>query len=177
MAMSWTLSKRVGKDRSGAAGVEFALVLPLLVVLAFGTIEIGWMIWQHAVITKGVRDGVRYLTRVPVTCTAAGPGGTFSATNKQSAINLVKSGNPAGTNPILRAYQSATFTVDVDCRDAASLGLSGGTYLPVVRMTAQVPFDDFTGDAGDSYHSEFLAILGIGDVTFTVAHEEAHVGE
>jgi Flp pilus assembly protein TadG len=177
MAMSWALSKRVGKDRSGAAGVEFALVLPLLVVLAFGAIEIGWMIWQHAIITKGVRDGVRYLTRVPVTCTAAGTGGTFSATDKQTAINLVKAGDPAGTNLILRAYGSATFTVDVDCRDAASLGLAGGTYLPVVRMTAAVPFDDFTGGAANNYQSEFLGILGLGDVTFTVIHEEAHVGE
>jgi Flp pilus assembly protein TadG len=177
MAMSWRSSQRIGKDGSGAAGVEFALVLPLLVVLAFGSIEMGWMLWQHEVITKGVRDGVRYLTRVPVTCTSAGLGGTFSATDQDTALNLVKTGTTSAANPILRAYDSATFTIDVDCRDSASLGLSGPTYLPVVRMTAEVPFDDFTGDAADNYHSEFLAILGIGDVTFTVTHEEAHVGE
>ena len=43
--MSWASFLRIGKDRTGAAGVEFALVLPLLVVLSFGAIEIGWMIW------------------------------------------------------------------------------------------------------------------------------------
>ena len=164
-------------DKSGAAGVEFALVLPLLVILAFGAIEMGWMIWQHEIITKGVRDGVRYLTRVPVTCTSVGSGGTFSSADQQAAINLVKTGTTSSANPILRAYDSATFTIDVDCRDAASLGLAGGTYAPVVRMTAEVPFDDFTGDAADNFHSEFLAILGIGDVTFTVIHEEVNVGE
>ena len=159
-------SKRIGTDGSGAAGVEFALVLPLLVVLTFGTIEMGRMLWQHEIITKGVRDGVRYLTRVPVSCTTAGPGGTFSAAAEQAAENLVKSGTTTAGTPILSAYNSATFTIEVDCRDAAALGLSGGTYLPVVRMTAAVPFVDY-----------FLGIIGIGDVTFTVTHEEVNVGE
>lgn len=159
-------SRRIGRDGSGAAGVEFALVLPLLVVLAFGAIEMGRMLWQHEIITKGVRDGARYLTRVPVSCTAPGPGGTFSATAEQTAINLVKTGTTSAANPILPAYDSATFTINVDCRDAAALGLSGGTYLPVVRMIAEVPYIDY-----------FIGVLGIDDVTFAVIHEEAHVGE
>lgn len=159
-------SKRIGRDGSGAAGVEFALVLPLLVVLAFGAIEMGRMLWQHEIITKGVRDGTRYLTRVPVSCTAPGPGGTFSVGQVQAAENLVKSGTITAGTPILPAYDSATFTIEVDCRDAAALGLSGGTYLPVVRMIAEVPYLDY-----------FIGVLGIGDVTFTVTHEETNVGE
>ncbi len=164
--MVWRWSKRIGRDGSGAAGIEFGLVLPLLVVLAFGAIEMGRMLWQHEIITKGVRDGVRYLTRVPVSCTSAGPGGTFSAAEEQAAENLVKSGTTTAGTPILAAYNSANFTIEVDCRDAAALGLSGGTYLPVVRMIAEVPYIDY-----------FIGMLGIDDVTFAVTHEEAHVGE
>src|SRR4051794_19991721 len=126
--MVWGSSKCISRERSGAAGVEFALALPLLVILAFGAIEMGWLIWQHEIITKGVRDGVRYLTRVPVTCTKSGPGGVFSDTDRQTALNLVKSGNTAGTDPILRAYDSANFVIDVDCRSPGTL--HGGTYLP-----------------------------------------------
>lgn len=164
--MSRWWSKRIGRDGSGAAGVEFGIVFPLLVILAFGAIEMGRMLWEHEIITKGVRDGVRYLTRMPVSCTAVGPGGTFAAADQQAAINLVTNGTISSGTPILTAYDSATFTVEVDCRDTAALGLSGGTYTPVVRMIAEVPYIDY-----------FIGVLGIDDVTFAVIHEEAHVGE
>lgn len=159
-------STKFGRDGSGAAGVEFGIVLPLLVILSFGAIEMGRMLWEHSVVTKGVRDGVRYLTRVPVSCTAVGPGGTFSATDEQTAVNLATTGVTSGGTPILDAYNSAVFTVEVDCRDAAALGLNGGTYMPVVRMTVEVPFVDY-----------FLGVLGMDDVTLAVVHEEVHVGE
>ncbi|HXV26320.1 MAG TPA: TadE family protein [Alphaproteobacteria bacterium] len=156
-------SSRLGQ--AGAAGVEFGIVLPLLVILTFGAIEMGRVVWHHEIVTKGVRDGVRYLTRVPVSC--PGPGaGSFSPTEITRAENLVKSGDPTGGTPIINAYNSATFTVTVDCRVAADLGLSGGTYLPVVQMNAEVPFEGY-----------FLGIIGLDDVAFNIAHEQAHVGE
>jgi Flp pilus assembly protein TadG len=160
------LARGLRRNERGAAGVEMALVLPLLVLLAFGAIEIGRMIWQYQIVTKGVRDGVRYLTRVPVTCTAPGADGTFASTDEDVAKNLVKSGTKTASTPILAEYASAVFEIDVDCRDAAALGLSGGTYMPVVKMTVEVPFSEW-----------FSTLLGMGDVTYTVAHEEVHVGE
>jgi hypothetical protein len=160
------MSKRFNRSGSGAAGVEFALVLPLLVILAFGAVEMGRMLWHHEIITKSVRNGVRYLTRVPVTCTAVGSGGTFSSADTDAAINLVKTGTTASGTPILEAYDSATFDIEVDCVDAAAAGLSGGTYMPIVRMTAEVPYSDF-----------FIGMIGLDDATFTVTHEELNVGE
>ena len=164
--MLLAMSRRFGRNGSGAAGVEFGLVLPLLVILSFGAVEMGRMLWHHEIITKGVRNGVRYLTRVPVTCTGPGLGGTFASADETKAINLVKTGTTSSGTPILEAYDSATFDVDVDCRDAAGLGLAGGTYMPVVRMTVQVPYADF-----------FIGVLGLDDATFTVTHEELNVGE
>jgi hypothetical protein len=160
------MCKRFGRNGAGAAGVEFGLVLPLLVLLSFGVVEMGRILWHHEIITKGVRNGVRYLTRVPVTCTGAGLGGTFSTADTDAAINLVKTGNTTSGAPILEAYDSATFDIEVDCVDAAGLGLSGGTYMPLVRMTAEVPYSDF-----------FIGMLGLTDTTFTVSHEELNVGE
>ena len=43
----------------GAAAVEFAVVLPLLVVLVFGMIEFGIMFYNKAVITNASREGAR----------------------------------------------------------------------------------------------------------------------
>jgi hypothetical protein len=50
---------RLRSDRAGAAAVEFALVLPLLVVFLFGIIDFG-RVWQRQqVITDAAREGAR----------------------------------------------------------------------------------------------------------------------
>jgi hypothetical protein len=46
-------------DKRGAAAVEFAIVLPLLVVFLFGIIEFSIMFYDKAVITNASREGAR----------------------------------------------------------------------------------------------------------------------
>ncbi|MFO0752429.1 MAG: TadE/TadG family type IV pilus assembly protein [Thermodesulfovibrionales bacterium] len=50
---------RLGKESAGVAAVEFALVLPLLVLLAFGIVEFGLVLYNKAVITNASREGAR----------------------------------------------------------------------------------------------------------------------
>ncbi len=45
--------------QSGAAAVEFAVLLPLLVVLVFGTIEFGLLCYNKQVIINAGREGAR----------------------------------------------------------------------------------------------------------------------
>ena len=47
------------KSQKGAAAVEFALVLPMLVMLAFGIIEFSLLLYDKAVITNASREGAR----------------------------------------------------------------------------------------------------------------------
>lgn len=47
-----------GKEK-GAALVEFAIVLPLLLTLIFGIIEFGLLLYNKAVITNASREGAR----------------------------------------------------------------------------------------------------------------------
>ena len=47
------------KTQKGIAAVEFALVLPVLVVLAFGIIEFSLALYDKAVITNASREGAR----------------------------------------------------------------------------------------------------------------------
>ena len=47
------------KNQNGAALVEFAIVLPLLLVLVFGMIEFSVMFYDKAVITNASREGAR----------------------------------------------------------------------------------------------------------------------
>ena len=51
---------RVGADR-GAAAVEFALLLPLLVMIVFGLIDFGRAINTQITLTQAAREGARSL--------------------------------------------------------------------------------------------------------------------
>ena len=47
--------------QAGAAIVEFALILPLLLILTFITTEFGRALYQYNILTKSVRNAARYL--------------------------------------------------------------------------------------------------------------------
>ncbi len=47
------------KNSKGAAVVEFALILPLLLLLVFGIIEFGFLIYNKAMITNASREAAR----------------------------------------------------------------------------------------------------------------------
>lgn len=47
------------KKQGGTAAVEFAIVLPVLVLLLFGTIEFGLLIYNQQVMTNASREGAR----------------------------------------------------------------------------------------------------------------------
>jgi Flp pilus assembly protein TadG len=47
------------KREEGAAAVEFALVLPLLMLILFGIIEFGFAFYNKEVITNASREGAR----------------------------------------------------------------------------------------------------------------------
>lgn len=51
--------KMVMKKNKGSAAVEFALVMPVLIVLVFGIIEFGLALYDKAVITNASREGAR----------------------------------------------------------------------------------------------------------------------
>ena len=79
--------KPVRLKHSGVALVEFALILPLLLLLTFITTEYSRALFQYNILTKSVRDAARFLS-------VYNPG---DATKFPIAKNLVVYGNPAGT--------------------------------------------------------------------------------
>lgn len=69
----------------GVALVEFALILPLLLLLSFLTFEFGRAIHYYNTLAKAAREASRYIsTQAP---------GTFTAETR----NIIIYGNPAGT--------------------------------------------------------------------------------
>ncbi|MEM5389003.1 TadE/TadG family type IV pilus assembly protein [Paraburkholderia phymatum] len=47
------------KKESGVAAVEFAIVLPVLLLIIFGIVELGVALYDKAVITNASREGAR----------------------------------------------------------------------------------------------------------------------
>jgi len=70
--LSWYRSRHKKNGQKGAALAEFAIILPLLLLLVFGIIEFGLILYNKQVITNASREGARSgivakLTRMTVT--------------------------------------------------------------------------------------------------------------
>ena len=77
------------KSHRGVALVEFALILPMLLLLTVITTEFGRAMYQYNSLAKSVRDASRYLSM------------QLPDTQITQARNLVVHGNLAGTGPAL----------------------------------------------------------------------------
>lgn len=49
-----------GKALKGQTLVEFALVLPVFLVLIFGIVEFGRIVWAYSTLAHSAREGMRY---------------------------------------------------------------------------------------------------------------------
>ena len=58
------LQKRIRSER-GAELIEFALTLPLLLLLVLGIIEFGFLFQEYEVVTNSAREGARIAAMIP----------------------------------------------------------------------------------------------------------------
>lgn len=127
--------------QKGTAIVEFALILPLLLLLTFVTTEFGRAMFQYNTITKSVRDAARYLSLQT-------PG-----THITEAKNLVVYGNVAGTGTPLALGLTAANVLTPTWQTAGSnplintvqVTVSGYKFIPLYCSVFGVAFADATG--------------------------------
>jgi Flp pilus assembly protein TadG len=131
--------------QTGTAIVEFALVLPLLLLLTMTTTEFGRAIYQYNSIVKSLRDATRYLSiQTP-------------NTKITEAKNLVVFGNIAGTG------QALVTGLTVAKVAAPTWQLTGSDPL-IKTVTITV--------TGYKFHSMFSSVFGVtfgdtnGDISF-----------
>lgn len=55
-----TSFRQIWRNQQGAAGAEFALVLPLMLILIFGTIDVGRFMWEVNLAEKATQMGARF---------------------------------------------------------------------------------------------------------------------
>ena len=124
----------------GVALVEFALVLPLLLLLSFITTEFGRALYEYNTVVKSVRNAARYLSvQTPGTLTT-------------EARNMVVYGNAAGTGqPLalgltLAKVPTPTWqTVGVDpLIQTVTVRVSGYSFTPLFTGTLGLPMSSLS---------------------------------
>lgn len=125
---------RRSRQRGGAM-VEFAIALPLLLLLMLATAEFGRMLSQYDTLTKAVRDGVRYAASAAV---VGSTGVVYITPAVQAAVaNLVATGNVNGSATPLLPGLTAT---DVTVTDAGNGYVSvSATYAYQPMLGATLP--------------------------------------
>ena len=167
-----TVVRAVLSDRRGAAAAEMALVLPLLLVLTFGPLELGNYFMNQHTLVKAVRDGARFAARQDFTnytaCSGA-PGGTVVADTK----NVVMNGVMTGGTIITPNIQSTDVDVTTSCATTAGGQTMSGIYAgrtngaQIVTVSARVNYRPVLSVAG---------FTGIG-LTLNAASQAAVSGQ
>ena len=127
----------------GTAIVEFALILPLLLLLTMVTTEFGRAIYQYNTIVKSLRNATRYLSlQTP-------------NTKITEAKNLVVFGNIAGTGPFL---VPGLTVAQVSTIPPTWLTTGSNPVINTVKITV----------TGYTFHSMFTTVFGVtfGDITY-----------
>lgn len=117
-------TQRLHRER-GAAAVELALVVFVLLLIAAGTIAFGRAFWYADALTKATRDGARLLSTWPVD--------TINSAGVTAARDIaINSANAASVSPAL-----ATGNVVVECLNSSFsvVACADGTAPDNVRVS------------------------------------------
>lgn len=132
----WRQLLRRGRSQEGTAAVEFAIVLPILMLLTLGALDMGHMFYIDHLITNASREGARYAakyTGTPTLPTSTQVSNYIKTTLNYNAFNLnnlTVTTTSAGTFPT----QIVTVTVTAQKQWWVLGGLLG---LATKTLTAQ----------------------------------------
>ena len=77
MVTIYSQMKRLKSCEKGVAAVEFALILPVLMLIVFGILNYGILLYDQAVITNAAREGARWgaiNTTTAISCSGSATG-------------------------------------------------------------------------------------------------------
>jgi Flp pilus assembly protein TadG len=137
LARRMTTARRSG-DR-GAAAVEMAIVLPLLLLIVFGLIDFGRMYFTQITLTAAAREGARASAlgrsaQVPtIVSTAANPiSGVTGAVTSACPATI-----PSGSNVSTTVTASYTYSFLTPIGAIAGLFGGGGGLTGTIPMTGK----------------------------------------
>lgn len=146
------------RDQRGSVVVEFVITLPLIFAMLVLIAEFGRAIWYHHVVTKGVRDATRYLSRAPA---------AELATYSERARWLAMTGRPDTSAAPAYAWWA----------NIATVGVSGPTTL-AGTPDFRTPFEVVGVQAAVPVTFPMLVLLGQGPtLTIAAADQARYIGD
>ncbi len=154
----------------GAAAAEMALLVPLLVVLLFGSIEVGHYFYNEHLVIKGVRDGARYASRQSFTNINCQSGSSVPTGIETDIKEVTRTGSISGGTPRVSTWTSNTqVTVTKSCGGSNYTRsiYSNEPAAPIITIAASVPYQSLFSGVGvitNSYQlsaSQQSAVMGI----------------
>ena len=130
--MNRRLARDAGQDR-GAAVVEFALLLPLLLFLIFGLIDFGRALNAQITLTQAAREGARMAALGESNVVT----GTQSAATGLSPVTVTVTSCPAGAGAGVNATVKATYTFSFITPVNAIASLFGSSFGSTMTLSAQ----------------------------------------
>lgn len=155
-ALSTSFIRRFARHRGAAAVVEFALLLPVLLLIMVVLIEAGRGISQMQTVERGLRAGAML---------AARSDWPLDGTAQTAVANLVKTGTTDG---------SGAFLVPGWADAGASLNITptttviGGSTVGIIRLDAQVPYQELLPG--------MIGFFGLNQITLRASHEQVYIG-
>lgn len=116
-------------NRRGASALEFALLLPVFLVLVGGMVDYAWYMQQRALVVRAVREGVRVGAVTPL---ASDPAGTATARAVQVLTDLTFD---AATSNVTASYDD--LRVGLTCNTIDTVTVQA--IVPFIRLIGIVP--------------------------------------
>ncbi len=144
---------RFKRDTAGTVLVETLIAIPVLTILAVGTLEFGNIFWQRQQVQVAVRDAARYWSR----CRP-----DFSSCSVAVARNIAFYGNPQGTGGLRVPGWDDPENLVIEPATPPTVALP----TDIVRVTGTL-----------NYLGSPLMHVALPDaITVTYVHEERYIG-
>lgn len=152
--------REFSRDESGIVLTETLIILPVLIILTFGILEFGNMLWQRQQLQVGVRDAARYWAR----CRPVANGSAFMPCTIQTAQNIAFYGKPtvSPSDPLRVPGWS----------QASQLTIAPATPVTLPTPTSLVYVEGSMSYLGSPVYS---AIFG-SSLTIAYDHTERYIG-
>lgn len=162
-----TSSSTSNRRQHGAAMVEMAILISLLVMLFLGITELGRAVYFQQKLSKATEAATRHMGRSweavnPADCTEGAQWG--AATVLAANLAVFGSSDGVGTAAV-PGFDAGDLTFEVLSRDVTGVGT-----VCVVRVTASVAYEGIFGN-------DLIPVLGIAQPTLNAGSEERYVGD
>lgn len=135
------------RDARGAAASEFALIVPLMIILLFTGSEGAHFVWTQHKLTEAVRDGARYASRLQIDKVCDGGSSVLADPELSDIKRLTLTGQLASSTalPVVPGWSIDEIDVTVSCDSFVATGIYGdldsdgdgtGEAGPVVTVSA-----------------------------------------